>query len=70
MPLSQEGTSQPEEISSFAMFLKNGLSSSVKNVMASPDLPALPDRPIHTRQKLMVGSVVWCLQQMLTVSKT
>jgi hypothetical protein len=42
----QEGTSQPEDISTFAMFRKNGLSSSVKNVMASPDLPALPDRPI------------------------
>ena len=41
----QEGTSQPEDTSTFAIFLKNGLSSSVKNVMASPDLPALPDRP-------------------------
>jgi hypothetical protein len=30
---------------------RNGLSSSVKNVMASPDLPALPDRPVYNKRR-------------------
>ena len=45
----QEGTSQPEHTSMLAMFRRNGLSSSVKNVIASPDLPALSDRPTYNR---------------------
>ena len=41
----QEGTSQPDAAITLAMFLRKGLSSSVKNVTASPGLPARPDRP-------------------------
>lgn len=41
----QEGTSQPEATMTFAIFRRNGLSSSVYKVIASPGLPALPDRP-------------------------
>jgi hypothetical protein len=50
----QEGTSQPEEISTsdICNVPQEWLILLVKNVMASPDLPALPDRPIHIRQKL------------------
>jgi hypothetical protein len=37
------GTSDPEDTSTLAIFLRNGLPS-VKSVMISQDLPALPDR--------------------------
>ena len=47
----QEGTSQPEDTNTLAIFLKNGLSSSVKNVIASPDLPALPHRPVQRKYR-------------------
>ena len=47
----QEGTSQPEETSTLAIFRRNGLSSSVKNVIASPDLPALPDLPVYNKSR-------------------
>ena len=42
----QDGTSQPESAITLAMFRRNGLSSSVYNVIASPLRPALPDRPV------------------------
>lgn len=43
---AQGGNSEPELFISLAMFRKNGISSSVYKVIASPLLPALPDRPI------------------------
>lgn len=43
----QAGTSQPEAAITLAIFLKNGTSDSVYKVIASPLLPALPDRPIY-----------------------
>lgn len=45
------GTSPPEEVITFAMFFKNGISASVYNVIASPLLPALPERPIHKNHR-------------------
>lgn len=60
----QEGTSHPEDTSTFAIFLKNGLSSSVKNVMASPDLPALPHRPTQMKIDMKGLSVTRNLHQM------
>ena len=43
---AQGGNSDPELFISLAMFRKNGISSSVYKVMASPLLPALPERPV------------------------
>jgi hypothetical protein len=36
----------------FAIFRRNGLSSSVYKVIASPGLPALPDRPSNKITRL------------------
>lgn len=55
----QDGTSQPEATITFAMFLRNGLSSSVYNVIASPCLPALPDRPV------VKGTIMWIVSKTL-----
>lgn len=41
----QDGTLQPEATITLAMLRKNGTSASVYNVIASPLLPALPERP-------------------------
>ena len=46
------GTSPPDLLTSMATFLKSVLSSSVKKVMASPDLPARPVLPILYRKKI------------------
>ena len=44
------GTSPPDLFTSIATFLKSVLSSSVKKVIASPDLPARPVLPILVRK--------------------
>jgi hypothetical protein len=41
---------------------RNGLSSSVKNVMASPDLPALPDRPVYNKRRDLESYCQHCVQ--------
>ena len=56
----QDGTSQPEATITFAMFLRNGLSSSVYNVIASPCLPALPDRPV------VKSMIMWMVSKTLS----
>jgi hypothetical protein len=42
------------------------LSSSVKNVIASPDLPALPHRPVHRKYRYIYRhfSITRCPHQM------
>lgn len=53
----QAGTSQPDAAITLAMFRKYGTSASVYNAIASPLLPALPERPIipHTKK---LGSIL------------